>query len=106
MQKLSKVSTDSNDKKSKRDFDHNFTEEIMKATKTNTQTNAQSDVLFQKLGSTWYVFSEIKGEMVYSALPYGMDPHTTSLELFEVIETHMEKVASHYSSRRKPELVA
>ncbi len=88
-----------------KDNDHNFTEEIMKASKTNSPSNAKSEVLFQKLGNTWFVFSEIKGELVYSALPYGMDPHTTSLELFEVIETHMEKVASHYTTgRRKPEL--
>lgn len=78
----------------------------MKASKTNHTQKATSDVLFQKMGNTWYVFSEIRGELVYSALPYGMDPHTTSLELFEVIETHMEKVSKHYSSRRKPEVAA
>ncbi|MDO9183499.1 MAG: hypothetical protein Q7U04_13880 [Bacteriovorax sp.] len=75
----------------------------MKAASTSTQSN---EVLFQKLGNTWYVFTEIKGDMVYSALPNGMNPHTTKLELFEVIEEHMEKVSRHYSSARKPELVA
>jgi len=101
---MSKVSTHTNDKTCNERLSHNFTEEIMKAT-TNTPSNAKSEVLFQKLGNTWYVFSEIKGELVYSALPYGMDPHTTSLELFEVIETHLEKVSNHYSTgRRKPEL--
>jgi len=65
----------------------------MKAVKSNTQTN---EVLFQKLGTTWYVFTEIKGDMIYSALPNGMDPHSTKLELFEVIEEHMEKVSKHY----------
>ncbi len=65
----------------------------MKAVKSNTQTN---EVLFQKLGSTWYVFTEIKGDMIYSALPNGMDPHSTKLELFEVIEEHMDKVSKHY----------
>ena len=78
----------------------------MKASKTNNTQKATSDVLFQKMGNTWYVFSEISGELVYSALPYGMDPHTTSLELFEVIETHMDKASKHYSSRRKPEVAA
>lgn len=73
----------------------------MKASKTNTQTN---EVLFQKLGETWYVFTEVKGDMVYSALPSGMTPHTTKLELFEVIEDHMEKVSRHYG--RKPEVAA
>lgn len=76
-------------------------EEIMKAVKSNTQTN---EVLFQKLGSTWYVFTEIQGDMIYSALPNGMDPHSTKLELFEVIEEHMEKISKHYG--RKPEVAA
>ena len=74
----------------------------MKAAKSNTQQT--NEVLFQKLGNTWYVFSEIKGDMVYSALPDGMDPHTTRMELFEVIEEHMEKVSRHYG--RKPEVAA
>lgn len=74
----------------------------MKASNTQSQKQATSEVLFQKMGNTWYVFTEIKGDLVYSALPYGMDPHTTNLELFEVIEEHMEKVSRHYS--RKPEL--
>lgn len=73
----------------------------MKATK-NIQ--ATSEVLFQKMGNTWYIFTEIKGEMVYSALPYGMDPHTTKLELFEVIETHMQKVYDYKSGKRKMDL--
>lgn len=77
----------------------------MKASQTNSQSTT-SEVLFQKLGNTWYVFSEVKGDMVYSALPYGMDPHTTNLELFEVIENHMQKVSKHYSSSRKPEVAA
>lgn len=75
----------------------------MKAT-TRSNTPVTSEVLFQKMGNTWYVFTEVKGDMVYSALPYGMDPHTTNLELFEVIEEHMEKVSKHY--RRKPEVAA
>jgi hypothetical protein len=70
----------------------------MKAVNT---TNAK-EVLFQKMGNTWYVFTEINEELVYSALPTGMDPHTTKLELYEVIEEHMQKVAKYYS-RRKPE---
>ncbi len=75
----------------------------MKAVKTNREES--KEVLFQKLGSTWYVFTEINEELVYSALPTGMDPHTTKMELFEVIEEHMQKV-SRLQSRRKPELAA
>lgn len=73
---------------------------------SNTQSSATSEVLFQKLGNTWYVFTEVKGDMVYSALPYGMDPHTTNMELFEVIENHLQKVSKHYSNGRKPEVAA
>lgn len=74
----------------------------MKAAQSNTQQT--NEVLFQKLGTTWYVFTEVQGDMVYSALPNGMDPHTTKLELFEVIEEHMQKVSKHYG--RKPEVAA
>jgi len=53
----------------------------------------EQDVLFQKLGPNWFVFSEIDGEVVYSSLPKGLDPRTTKLELYDVIEDHLEKMA-------------
>jgi len=53
------------------------------------------EVLFQRLGQTWYIFTEINNEVVYSAMPEGMDPKTTKLELFDVIESHLKKVATH-----------
>lgn len=62
------------------------------------KSSTQSEVLFQKLGQTWYVFSEINNELVYSALPEGMDPRETKLELFHVIEDHMKKVSKQYKS--------
>jgi hypothetical protein len=37
-------------------------------------------------------------------MPHGMDPKTTKLELFEVIEDHLTKIASH--KRRSPEAAA
>ena len=52
----------------------------------------EADVLFQKLGNTWYVFSEVNNNFIYSALPDGVDPKTTDLELFEVIENHLKRV--------------
>lgn len=73
----------------------------MKTVKSHTLTN---EVLFQKLGNTWFVFTEVKGDMIYSALPEGIDPRTTKLEFFDVIEDHMEKVSKHYS--HKPEMAA
>ena len=68
---------------------------------TRTQ---DTEVLFQKLGNIWYVFSEINEDVVYSALPTGMDPRTTDLELYTIIEEHMEKVARHH--KRAPEAAA
>ena len=80
------------------------------ATKTNSTTNNNNtkkvknevkDVLFQKIGNTWFIFSEVNNEVVYSVMPQGMDPKETKLELYEIIEEHMSKVASH--KRRSPE---
>jgi hypothetical protein len=72
--------------------------------KQNTVENNVKDVLFQKVGNTWFIFSEVNGEVVYSVMPKGMDPKTTKLELFQIIEDHMSKVASH--KRRSPEAAA
>ncbi len=73
----------------------------MKKTNTNTVQNSVKDVLFQKIGNTWFIFSEVNNEVVYSVMPAGMDPKTTNLELFEIIEDHMTKVAGN--KRRSPE---
>lgn len=69
-----------------------------------TTTQNQNEVLFQKLGNTWYVFTEIENDFVYSALPDGMDPRETKMELFEVIEDHLAKVSKQM--RRSPEIAA
>jgi hypothetical protein len=75
------------------------------STKNNNKIKNQvKDVLFQKIGNTWYIFSEVNNEVVYSVMPNGMDPKNTKLELYEIIEEHMTKVASH--KRRTPEAVA
>jgi hypothetical protein len=67
-------------------------------------SNKVKDVLFQKIGTTWFIFSEVNNEVVYSVMPHGMDPKTTKLELYEIIEEHLTKVASN--KRRSPEAVA
>lgn len=72
--------------------------------KTNSVQNNVKDVLFQKIGNTWFIFSEINNEVIYSVMPQGMDPKSTKLELYEIIEDHLMKVASH--KRRRPEAVA
>ncbi len=68
---------------------------------TNTVQNSVKDVLFQKIGNTWFIFSEVNNEIVYSVMPAGMDPKTTKLELYEIIEEHMSKVAG--TKKRAPE---
>ena len=71
----------------------------------SAQATNQKDVLFQKLGNTWYIFANIDNEVVYSTMPEGMDPYTTDLELYEVIENHMERV-SKMRTRKGPEAAA
>lgn len=73
----------------------------MKKSNTNTVQNSVKDVLFQKIGHTWFIFSEVNNEVVYSVMPAGMDPKTTKLELYEIIEEHMTKVAGN--KKRSPE---
>jgi hypothetical protein len=70
---------------------------------SNESNGLENEVLFQKLGTTWYIFTEIKGDVVYSQLPEGMDPYNTKLELYDVIEDHMERVSN---TRRTPETAA
>ncbi len=59
------------------------------------QDYQEQEVLFQKLGNTWYAFTEISGEIIFSALPPGVNPYETEMELFEVVEDHLKKVAKH-----------
>ena len=61
----------------------------------------ETEVLFQKIGHLWYVFAEVQDEVIYTALPIGVDPHNTSTELFEIIEDHIEKVAEFQTGRPK-----
>jgi hypothetical protein len=72
--------------------------------KTAKTKSEVKDVLFQKIGTTWFIFSEVNNEVVYSVMPQGMDPYTTKLELYNVIEDHMTRVASH--KKRSPEAAA
>ena len=66
----------------------------MTATKSvNSKLN--SEVLFQKLGNKWYVFTEVENDFIYSPLPEGINPKTTKLELFEVIEDHIIRVSKY-----------
>jgi hypothetical protein len=73
---------------------------------TKRAQTTESEVLFQKLGETWYVFTEIAGEMVFSPLPNGVDPYTQRVELFATIEDHMKKVSKIEKRRRNSEAAA
>ncbi len=74
------------------------------STNTDRVKNTVKDVLFQKIGNKWFIFSEVNNEVVYSVMPEGMDPKTTKLELYAIIEEHMTKVAGH--KRRSPDAAA
>jgi hypothetical protein len=69
-------------------------------TSTKNSKTSSRDVLFQKIGQTWFIFSESNGEVIYSVMPHGMDPRTTKLELYQVIEDHIDRVANHKNRRQ------
>ena len=46
----------------------------------------ENDVLFQKMGNIWYVFTLKDNEVFYSPLPKGIDPHKNKFEFYEVVE--------------------
>ncbi len=73
---------------------------------TKQFTTTESDVLFQRLGDTWYIFTEIDGEVIFSALPKGVSPHSQEIELYTVIKDHMKKVAKFEKRRRNREIAA
>lgn len=78
----------------------------MNATNANAAKNSNhKDVLFQKIGNTWFIFTEQNGELIYSVMPEGMDPRTTKLELYQIIEEHMDRVAGHKTNKRQAEAV-
>lgn len=60
---------------------------------TAQSNTAEKEVLFQKIGHLWYAFALVDEEVIYTALPLGVDPNDSCVELYEVIEDHLEKVA-------------
>lgn len=63
------------------------------------------DVLFQKIGNTWYIFCEQNGELMYTALPEYMDPYSIDFEIYEVLEAEFDKAASK-PAKKSPETAA
>ncbi len=54
----------------------------------------ESKVLYQKLGDTWYLFTEIKGEVIFTALPKEVNPLENKVEIYEIIEKTKAKIGN------------
>ena len=52
----------------------------------------EKDILVQKLANTWYIFSEINNDIIYTAIPKAVDPFHDTIELYHYVENHKEKV--------------
>jgi hypothetical protein len=72
---------------------------------SNNTSNSFSDILFQKMGTTWYAFAEIGGEVVYTALPEGCNPQQDELDIYHLIEEQLNEQAQ-MSRRSSPEIAA
>ncbi len=59
-----------------------------------------NDVLFQKIGNTWFAFTKIKDDVFYTTLPQGMDPKETNMEFYEIVEDYMQKTTSSYKNQK------
>lgn len=53
------------------------------------------DVLFQKIGNTWYIFTEVNGEVEFSPLPVGVNPIKDDVEIHSVIEQAKRSASSN-----------
>ena len=51
----------------------------------------EGNILFQKFGSIWYVFCQLKDELLYASLPLGVNPRQDKVKLFEVIHKISKK---------------
>ena len=51
-------------------------------------------VLYQKLGDTWYLFTEVRGEVIFTALPKEINPYEKQVEIYEIIEKHKAKIGN------------
>jgi hypothetical protein len=58
------------------------------------EATKESKVLYQKLGDTWYLFTEIQGEVIFTALPKEVNPYEKPLEIYEIIEKAKTKIGN------------
>ncbi|MBF0298805.1 MAG: hypothetical protein HQK51_08800 [Oligoflexia bacterium] len=55
--------------------------------KDQQKDQKECEVLYQKLGERWYVFSEDEdGEVIFSAIPTEIDPRKNKFKLYNIIE--------------------
>ncbi|MBT3236043.1 MAG: hypothetical protein HN353_08840 [Bdellovibrionales bacterium] len=71
---------------------------------SSKSSNTINDILFQKMGATWYAFTEVDGEVIYAALPEGCDPHGQRMEFYQVLEGQLAEQVK--SMRRSPDMSA
>ncbi len=74
-------------------------------TSVQQTSDIEASFLFQKIGMKWYIFTEKQnGSVIYSEMPVGLDPRSTKLELYDVIEEHLQKVRSRSKKSKEVSL--
>lgn len=66
----------------------------MSQVERNTNNTVEKEVLFQKIGSQWYVFSFENDDLHYCALPAHLNPKSSKVEIYEVIANTKAKAAA------------
>lgn len=83
---MSKVLTENDDKFVSRVNNLKYEVDEDQGGLMNTQTKTiTTEILYQKIGNTWYAFTEVEGEFLFRALPHGVDPRKTQIEFTQVI---------------------
>lgn len=65
------------------------------------QNKNHSKVLFQKLGSKWYAFTEGQEGLLCTALPEGLDPRNQKFEFYEILEENLERPSSKKFTKKR-----
>ncbi len=60
----------------------------------NKEGKDLSKVLYQKLGNIWYIFTEIEGKVIFTALPKEINPFENKVEIYEIIEKEKAKITN------------
>ncbi len=57
----------------------------------NVSEKQIQEVLYQKMGDIWYIFTRINDELYFTPLPKNLSPFDKNFQLFEVVDK-LEKV--------------